>query len=487
MGYVVNADSILFASTGGTGTLQDAINQAQTTGKPLRIAPGTYSTGDLSITASVEITAVAGGKVMLQPSSASNGFTLNIGSTTGAEITDVTIRGIVFYGASKPFATQVNTTQRYVIGQYLAPGNFNAVISAYKVNRLTISDCSVTYSGSCGIATWGCTATIRNNDLSGNKNAAIYCADGWGSSIVDNFVRVNDNAAIVVCRATQSFDGTIIRGNHIYDTRATYNAAAGQVSGSGWFGNAIYVVHASNAVIDSNVCATNAFTGIRVMAAWNCTITNNQITDSGETALFLEAPGGTPSETNVERFEGGIISNNTIVTCGRGISVTNLWWGGRRATVNGNTVTNVTNKQIVTNDPQWPSYWSGGDGIVAEGDVVVSGNIVENAVSGAGIALYCGQISGSTRKTTAMAVGNTVRKTRLGVAFFKEYAQGYSLIASNLIEGTTGGAVVPVQLNAPVYDTYVRLTGSTDYGTASSGLYTGKPFANVMIGLNFAV
>ena len=121
MGYTVNSDNIVYAATGGTGTLQDAINQAQTTKKPLYISPGTYSTGDLVISAPVEIYATPGTAV-LQPLSPTNGFTLNVRSNTaGATITDVTVRGITFNGALKPFATAVNATERWILDHYALP------------------------------------------------------------------------------------------------------------------------------------------------------------------------------------------------------------------------------------------------------------------------------------------------------------------------------------------------------------------------------
>lgn len=489
MGYTVYPDNIVYAASGGTGTLQDAINQAQSTGKPLYISPGTYSTGDLIISGPVEIYATPG-SVVLQPSSATNGFTLNVRSNTaGATIADVTIRGITFYGALKPFATAVNPADRWILDHYTIPGNFNAIISAYKVTRLTILNCAVNYSGSNGLAMWQCTATVENNDFGGNRLCAIYSCDGWATSIVDNFVHEGENAGIVVCRPSQAFDGTVIRGNHIYDTRAIYgaNTGAGQVSGSGWFGNAIYLAHASNAVIDQNVTAYSAFSGIRVIAAWNCTMTNNQIFSSQEVALFLEAPGGTPSPTNPERYEGGLIANNVINGGGLGINVANGWWGGRRAVVSGNTITDIVRRTFSTTDPNYPTYTTTGAGIFAESDVVVSDNIVDGATQGPGIVISPGQISGSTMKITASATGNTVKQSLMGIGFFKEYANGYSLVASNIVEGATGGAIVPVTLPGPAYDTVTRVPGSTDYGTTGGGTYTGKPFANVMIGLNFAV
>ncbi len=489
MGYTVQSDHIFFAATGGTGTLQDAINQAQTTKKPLYISPGTYSTGDLVISAPVRIYATPG-TATLQPSSATNGFTLNIRSNTAnTVINDVTIEGVNFYGASKPFASAVNTTQRYVIGQYAAAGNFNAIISAYKVNRLLVRDCNIAYSGSVGLAMWECTATVMNNNLGGNRIGAIYSCNAWASVIADNFVHVCENSGITICRNAQAYDGTVVRGNHIYDVRASHgaNTGAGQVSGSGWFGNAIYALYTSNAVIDSNVTAYCAFSGIRVIAAWNCQITNNQAFDCKETAIFLEAPGGTPGPNNPERYEGGVIGNNVVNGGGVGISVTNSWWGGRRATISGNNVTGIVRRTFNTTDPSFPTYTTTGAGIVGEGDVVITGNVVEDAPAGPGIVLYAGQIANSTRKMTALASANTVKACEIGIGFFTGYADGYSFIGSNILEGYTNGAIVPVTLPGPTYDKYQRNAGSTDYGTVSGGTYTGKPAANVMIALNFAV
>ena len=55
------------------------------------------------------------------------------------------------------------------------------------------------------------------------------------------------------------------------------------------------------------------------------------------------------------------------------------------------------------------------------------------------------------------------------------------LITGNMLEGYTNGAIVPVTFPAP-YNTYTRVPGSSDYGNAP-----GKPFANVVIGQNFAI
>ena len=489
MGYTILADKITFDATTGTGTLQDAINQAQTTQLPLFIKPGTYATGNLVISApKVQISATPGTVTILSSSSV-NGFNLDIRANAGGpSVADVTLRGIAFWGANLPFATAVDPAKRYVFGQFALAGMpaFNGIVTALNVVRLVVEDCQIGGSGSNGLALWGCTAEIRNNDFVGNFLNAIYVSDGWSSVIADNFIRDGKNAGIFVTRQAIAFDGTIIRGNRIHNTGATWNTTAGQVSSSGWLGNAIYAYQANNIVIDGNVCYNSTFSGVRLFDCWNFAATNNQIFQCGETALFCEAPvppgAGVAGEANPNRFEGGVIANNVVVNAGNGVTVTNGWYGGRRVSITGNHVKTITRNTIATNDPAYPSYQTTASGIVAENDCVVSGNIVEECQSGAGIALMSqGFANGSTLKSTGNANGNTIKKSQIGIAFFKEASTGYSLITGNLIEGYTNGAIVPVTLSSP-YFVYTRVAGSTDYGNLP-----GKPFANVVIGQNFAI
>ena len=489
MGYTIYSDKILFTATGGIGTFQDAINQAQTSQLPLMIAPGNYPTDDLVISASVEIYAMPG-TVTLTPSSSSNGFNLDIRSDTfGAVISDVTIRGVSLWGAGKPFASAVDTSQRYVYGLFAPMDNFNAIVTAQNVTRLIVEDCQIGGSGSNGLAMWNCTAEVRNNDFEGHFLHAIYAIDGWSTVIADNFVRDGQNGGIYVARSANGFDGTIIRGNRVHNTQATWNTTSGQVSGSGWLGNAIYCFQAADVVIADNICFNQTFSGIRLLDCWNCNIVGNQIYQSGETALFVEAPNpppqGTAGDANPLRYEGAVVADNTIVNAGAGVVVGNGWNGGRRATISGNQIKSISVLTIRTNDPNYPSYLSWGTGIFAENDCMVSGNTVEDCASAPGIALISGGFANSTRKSATSAVGNIVKASQIGVGFFKEGPYGYTMISGNMLEGYSNGAIVPVTVAADF--SLPRVAGSTDYGTTSGGLYTGKPFANVMIGLNHAI
>lgn len=490
MGYILLADKVTFAASGGTGSFQDAVNQAQTRQLPLFVTPGTYSVGNIIISAPVLIYATPG-TVTFVSSSSTSGLNWDIRSnTSGAEVTDVTLRGLGFWGGGLGYAQSVNGSQRLIFGQFAQMGNFNALITAYKATRLIVEDCQIGGSGSNGLALWNCTAEIRNNDFGANFLNAIYACDGWSTLISDNFVRDNKNAAITVVRTAPGFDGTILRGNRIYNTGASWNTSSGQVSGSGWLGNAIYVYRAFNLIIADNVCFNSTFSGVRIFNAWHAQITGNQIQQSGETAIFVECPvppaSSVAGDNNPDRYEGGVIANNSIVDAGVGVSITNGWYGGRRVAVSGNQIKNIRRKTIVTNDPSFSSYQTVASGIVGENDCAVTGNVIEDCPSGAGVALMSGGFSSSTRKTFDLATGNAIRNCQIGIGFFKDSAYGSTLIASNVIDGASGGAIVPVNLPAP-YSAYTRISGSTDYGTASGGLYTGKPFSNVMVGLNFVV
>ena len=117
---------------------------------------------------------------------------------------------------------------------------------------------------------------------------------------------------------------------------------------------------------------------------------------------------------------------------------------------------------------------------------MVTGNIVEGAVSGPGIVLNPNPAAGSTRKLTALASGNTVKGCQFGIGFVKDYPSCYCMITGNMVEGSSGGAIVPISLPQPYYN-WNLVSGASDYGTINGGIFTGRPFSNVAIGLNFAV
>ncbi|MFV0280368.1 MAG: right-handed parallel beta-helix repeat-containing protein [Rhodoblastus sp.] len=369
----------------------------------------------------------------------------------------------------------------------------------YKIGRWPtcqedISMGYIAYPDKILFAATGGTGTLQNaiNQAQTTKLPLFIAPDNYSTEILDNFIHDNDNNSIVVMRSAISFDGTIVRGNQVAQSSADFGVQAGQVAGSGWYGNGLCALNASDILVTENVFLNSTFSGVRLDSCFNAQVTNNQIYNSGETALMWECPvpppAATPGDQSPYRFEGGVIGNNVVVNAGVGISVTNGWYGGRRVTISGNQVKTITRNTITTNDPSYPSYQTVATGIVAENDCVVTGNIVEDCASGPGIVIYSGGFAnGSTRKSADLAVGNTVKGSQIGIGFFMGSSLGFSMLSSNIVEGYTGGAIVPVTLPGPSYNTFTRVAGSTDYGTTAGGLYTGKPFSNVMIGLNFAI
>lgn len=496
MGYVILSNQIVFDAASGTGGLQDAINQAQTTKLPLFIKPGTYPTGDLTISGPVKIFATPG-TVDLVSNSTSYAFTLNIRpNSVDARIADVTLDGLGFFAANLPFATEVDTTKRFVYSQFLRPlgtataVKFNAVVSAYNVDNLRIERCKLSYSYCAGVALWTSKAIIRDCRIQNCRMAAIYSANNYATEIQDNFIHENNNNAIVVMRSQIGQDGTIVRGNQVYHTNADFGAGAGQVGGSGWYGNGFIALNANEIVVSNNLFFNSKFSGVRLGSCFNAQVTNNQILNSGETALMWEAPIPPPSgvygDTNPNRFEGGVISGNTVIDFGDGINVTNGWHGGRRVTVTGNQVKTGVKRTIKTNDPDWPQYDTTGTGISVCSDCVVTGNIVEDCLSSCGILVGPGSYAnGSPRKSAGVATGNLTRECKFGIGFTLD-PNGYTLISNNIAEGSTSGAIVPVSLPPPYY-TFVRVAGSSDYGTVNGGVVNAKPYATIMIGTNFAM
>ncbi len=477
-------------------TLQQAIDLAQKARKPLNILPGTYLASELNISAPIEIFG-APGEVTIAPSGTD---CVNVWIDS---VDNVSIRGIGFSGKKHAFAEPAGKILPLpAMGEYGRIPNFNGIIAATRVNGLRIEDCTINGSSACGIAIWNCRAAqIRGNRLADNM-VAIYSTNGAENLIADNVIERSGDGGIILWQTPPNIDGTIIRGNHVSTTTAQTTSTPTAVGGSGYFGNAIYAWQAHDLIISENVCARSTFSGIRLLDCFDCNVSNNQILQSGETALMVEAPYGakpgpvteTPFATNGPanpHFEGVAIAGNVVVGAGNGINVTNVWTGGRRAAITGNTVKTTKIYTITTSDPQNPSYLTGGTGIEAEGDVVVSGNIVEDC-EGPGILLYDVGVQGSTFQTTASAVGNTVKNAPLGIGFHQQWPgearyPNFLLIEGNVLQGYTQGAIMATVWT---FDSHGNANGYTladgkDWGADAS--YVGKPYPNVAIGQNYGI
>jgi hypothetical protein len=213
-------------------------------------------------------------------------------------------------------------------------------------------------------------------------------------------------------------------------------------------------------------------------------ITDNQIYLCGDFAIMYECPGST-GPTSPYHYEGGVIANNVINIAGIGISVTNGYYGGRRVTVSGNHIKTMVYAVRSTTDPNYKTYSTPGAGIVAESDVVVANNIIEDCAA-PGIVTLCGGTINSTTTSVMVVTGNIVKNAPIGIGFFKDGAHGSTMIQGNVLQGCTTGSVMAILNSCTNVGCAYPAEDGIDWGRQSGGLYTGKPYANVMIGLNFA-
>ena len=116
-----------------------------------------------------------------------------------------------------------------------------------------------------------------------------------------------------------------------------------------------------------------------------------------------------------------------------------------------------------------------------------SSNIVEGC-DGCGIYVGPAAIRNSTIKTAANVSSNIIKNMKWGVGFWKgsDPALGFTLIQGNMINGSTRGAIMAVTSTEPPTNGTRTEDDGRDYGTLDNGLYIGKPYPVVKIGLNYA-
>lgn len=288
-------------------------------------------------------------------------------------------------------------------------GEGAALLAAQDATALTIEDCAFTASGGSGVRAESCAGRIANCRFSAIGKTAIFSRNAQGLEISGNTILDIGNNAIQVWTSAKGEDGTIVTRNRIARVRA-------DDGGTGQNGNGINIYLAGNVIVSENRVTDCAFSAVRNNAGDDCHIVNNAISRMGEVAIYCEFG-----------FEGAVVAGNIITDVALGISVTNFNDGGRLATVANNVVRRATGGGTL---PQ-----TNGVGIGAEGDVAVTGNVVEDTRD-TGISLGWGQYS-----RTLVATGNIVRKTRRGIVFSVAAGADGVLIANNRIS-EAGTAIV---------------------------------------------
>jgi len=281
-----------------------------------------------------------------------------------------------------------------------------------ETENATFRDCGFD-NGGIAIEARYASATIENCRFGYQRDAAIHSVDSnAGMFIRGNRISDSGNAGIRIWREEAGRDGSIISGNRI----SRVDWAGG---GNGQNGNGVNVFQADGVIVTDNVITDCAFTAVRVNAGRNTQVRGNTCLNSGEVAIFSEFG-----------FSGSVISDNIIDGAATGIDITNLDSGGYLATCTGNIVRNIAPHSANNPDAQ-PV------GIYAEADVVVSGNTVDT-VPGAGIVAgfgpYLRNVVVSDNLITNAMIG-------IGVSVVQEQKPGPVRVTDNLISGSQQGII----------------------------------------------
>jgi uncharacterized secreted repeat protein (TIGR03808 family) len=391
--------------------LQRAIEHAAATRAVLRIPPGFYRAGGLTLPSYAAIAGVAGATRLVMSGGPS------MMSATGGD--HVSISGLVLDGASIPLPER------------------RGLLHVAQCHAVRISDCEIVNSGRSGIALESVEGAVTGNTISGG-DTAIFSIDARGLRIADNSVRGTGNGGILVWRSAHGDDGTLVTDNRI-------DGVMNKSGGSGQYGNAIGVFRAGNVIVRGNRIRNAAFSAIRGNAASNLQIVGNTCTTIGEVALYSEFG-----------FEGAVIANNIVDGAALGVSVTNFDQGGRLAIVQGNLIRNLGRRRPAGTDPNDTA----GIGIGIEADTVVTGNIIENAP-------YIGITAGWGPYLRDVAItSNVIRHADFGITVSVAPGAGAAVISDNMISDVHSGAIVGMEWKKAVTGDLAR-DGAAHYAQLS--------------------
>ena len=364
-----------------TATLQQALNEAATSGTPLSLPAGTYKTGTLTLPAGTHVLGVPGRTILKSDGPP-------ILSIEDAD--NVRLSGLVLDGGG------------------VALGDDGALMTVNGATALDVSACRFLNSGGGGMNLRKASGRIAQCTFGNITREALFSEDAAGLEITNNHIHDCGDNGILVWRTEQGEDGTLVSGNRI-------ERIAAKSGGSGQNGNGVNVFRAGAVLVTQNRISDCAFSAIRSNAGSNCQMVANSCSRLGEVALYAEFG-----------FEGALIANNIVDTAATGISVTNFNEGGRLAVVQGNIVRNLFFRK--TGEAR-------GSGIAVEADTTVTGNVVEGAPA-YGIIVGWGEYMRDVTVT-----GNVVRKSRIGIGVATASGAGAALITDNLIDGAQDGSI----------------------------------------------
>ncbi|MDR3419734.1 MAG: TIGR03808 family TAT-translocated repetitive protein [Xanthobacteraceae bacterium] len=396
-----------------TQNFQRAIDQAAAARAVLRLPPGVYRAGALTLPPYAAIAGVTGATRIVMTGGPS------MMSATGSDY--VGVSGLVLDGGNIPLPER------------------HGLLHFVQARFLRIADCEIINAGRNGIALEAIDGEVTGNTISA-ADGAIFSLDARGLKIAGNTVRGAGNGGILVWRSERDDDGTLVIDNRI-------EGIMNKAGGSGQYGNAVNVFRADNVIVRGNRIRNAAFSAVRGNAASNLQIIGNTCTGLGEVALYAEFG-----------FEGALIANNIVDGAAVGVSVTNFNQGGRLAIVQGNLIRNLVGRRPPGTDPNDLA----GIGIGVEADTSVTGNVVENAAN-AGIAAGWG----AYLRDVAIS-SNVIRRADFGVTVSVAPGAGAAVIADNMISDVRSGAIVGMEWKKPVTGDLTK-DGAARYAQLSIG------------------
>jgi uncharacterized secreted repeat protein (TIGR03808 family) len=379
-----------------TRMLQRAIDDAARAQVPLALPPGVYRTSMLRLQNGSQLVGVRGATRLVFGGGASM---LSSEGASGIGLDGVTLDG----------------------GEIPLPAR-RGLVHCLDGRDIRIADCEITESRGSGIWLENVAGEVSGSTITKTTATAIVSFDARGLVVTRNVIQHTNDNGIEILRTTIGDDGTLVTDNRIEDIKAG-------PGGSGQYGNAINAFRAGNVVVRGNRIRNCDYSAVRGNSASNIQITGNSVSDVREVALYSEFS-----------FEGAIIANNTVDGAALGVSVCNFNEGGRLAVVQGNIIRNLLPKRPAGTAPDD----DGGIGIYVEADTTVSGNVIENAPS-------FGIVAGWGKYLRDVVISdNLIRNALVGIGVSVTPGAGTALVNNNMISETPRGAVVGLEHARPV-------------------------------------
>lgn len=420
------------ASTGWTAftNLQTVFDYARSQNRPLFFQPGVYDSPTTTI-----LPSNGSGRPLFARAMPGSVVLRFNGGNTFLRIegqNQVHFEGITFDG------------QNLALSDY-ASGRPALIAIANNAQDVSFENCQV--MNSPGIAAYiaSSSGAVFRACYFGNHSVGIWSENAQIKALNNTLAGMGNNG-IAIWRDTLTGDSSTITGNVI-------NGVDTVAGGTGQNGNGISVFRAIGVSITDNKIFNTKYSAIRCNGGGLHNVSNNNIYNTREVAIFIEAPGPGIDLT------GCIVSNNSLDTVGCGILVGNSGQFNdgvsRSVIVEGNRISNITDNPIPDAGYYPPSTI--GNGIVVEQDCVVSGNLIEGA---ARVGIMAGINTGAR---DLVVTGNLVRSVAIGIGVSNEAITnaGRSVVVSgNIVRGASIGGIVPAVFTG----TTMNRVGTAEYG-----------------------